>query len=171
MTRYVALLRGVSPANANMSDLRRCFEQAAGFSDVRTVLASGNVAFSARAASEETLARRCEGALQQALGRSFATQVRSSAHLRALLADDPFAGFGVEPGAKRVVTFLRGAGPMPALPIERDGVRILHARGREVFTAYLPHPKGPVFMTLLEKVFGSDITTRTLDTVARCAAA
>jgi hypothetical protein len=32
-------------------------------------------------------------------------------------------------------------------------------------------PKGPVFMSLLERTFGTDITTRTLDTVRKCASA
>src|SRR5258707_3906639 len=45
--RYAAFLRGVMPTNAKMPDLKRAFE-AAGFTDVRTVLASGNVVFSAR---------------------------------------------------------------------------------------------------------------------------
>ena len=40
MRRYVALLRGVSPLNAKMSDLRRAFGSA-GFADVRTILSSG----------------------------------------------------------------------------------------------------------------------------------
>jgi uncharacterized protein (DUF1697 family) len=56
MPRYLAFLRGVSPMNAKMSELKRCFE-AAGFTDVKTVLASGNVAFNARAASEAALER------------------------------------------------------------------------------------------------------------------
>jgi hypothetical protein len=34
-----------------------------------------------------------------------------------------------------------------------------------------PGPKGPVFMTFLERTFGKDITTRTLDTVRKCAMA
>jgi len=46
MQRYVAFLRGVSPMNCKMPELKRCFE-AAGFADVRTLLSSGNVAFSA----------------------------------------------------------------------------------------------------------------------------
>jgi uncharacterized protein (DUF1697 family) len=50
MPRYLAFLRGVSPMNAKMSELKRCFE-AAGYTDVKTVLSSGNVAFDARAAS------------------------------------------------------------------------------------------------------------------------
>ena len=42
-------------------------------------------------------------------------------------------------------------------------------RGREVFTTYLPTPKGPVFMTLIEKTFGKDVTTRTWDTIKKVA--
>jgi len=40
-----------------------------------------------------------------------------------------------------------------------------------VLGAYLPTPKGPVFMTLIEKTFGKDVTTRTWDTVAKVARA
>src|SRR3989442_485218 len=53
------------------------------------------------------------------------------------------------------------------LPIERDGARILFMTEREVFSAYMPTPKGPVFMVLLEKAFGKEVTTRTWDTVAK----
>ncbi|MDE2325144.1 MAG: DUF1697 domain-containing protein, partial [Betaproteobacteria bacterium] len=42
MPRYVAFLRGVSPMNARMPELKACFE-AAGFGAVRTLLSSGNV--------------------------------------------------------------------------------------------------------------------------------
>ena len=57
------------------------------------------------------------------------------------------------------------------LPIERDGASILKLAAGEVFTAYVPHPKGPIFMTMLERNFGKDITTRTFDTVRKCATA
>ncbi len=53
--------------------------------------------------------------------------------------------------------------------MELDGARILAVQGREAFTAYVPSPKGPVFMTLIEKTFGKDVTTRTWDTVAKVA--
>ena len=42
-------------------------------------------------------------------------------------------------------------------------------RGGEIYSAYLPTPKGPVFMTLIEKTFGKEQTTRTWDTVAKVA--
>jgi len=38
-----------------------------------------------------------------------------------------------------------------------------------VLSAYVPSADGPAFMRLLERVFGADITTRTLDTVRKCA--
>ena len=43
--------------------------------------------------------------------------------------------------------------------------------GEEVFSKYVPGPEGLVFMNLLERTFGSDITTRSLDTVKKCARA
>ena len=56
-----------------------------------------------------------------------------------------------------------------ALPIERDNARILKTTASEAFTCYVPGDNAPVFMTLIERTFGSDITTRTLDTVRKCA--
>jgi hypothetical protein len=43
--------------------------------------------------------------------------------------------------------------------------------GTEVFSAYVPSPRGPVFMTLIEKTFGTEVTTRTWDTVRKCVSA
>ncbi|HYP90220.1 MAG TPA: DUF1697 domain-containing protein, partial [Polyangiaceae bacterium] len=84
VTRYVALLRGVSPLNAKMPELARAFELAA-FTDVKTVLGSGNVLFSARAASEAALIKKAEAAMKQHLGSAFVTQVRAVEELRELL--------------------------------------------------------------------------------------
>lgn len=130
MPRYVAFLRGVSPMNARMPELKKCFESA-GFEDVRILLSSGNVAFSCRASKEPLPA-----------------------------------------AAKPVVTFLPAAlGSVPELPIELDGACIHEMRGLEVLVSYVPNQKGPVFMALLERTFGKNITTRTFDTVRKCAAA
>ena len=56
-----------------------------------------------------------------------------------------------------------------SLPIERHGARILSARNGEIFSAYLPGPRGPVFMTLIEENVGKEVTTRTWDTVKKVA--
>ncbi|NOU10736.1 MAG: DUF1697 domain-containing protein [Nitrospira sp.] len=171
MPRYVAFLRGVSPMNAKMPELKRCFE-GAGFTDIKTVLSSGNVVFNARAASEAALERKAEATMSKQLGRTFYTIVRPANALRELLEVDPYAAFRLPANAKRVVTFLREPHTAKlSLPIEVDGARILAMNGREIFTAYVPNPRGPVFMTLIEKTFGTNVTTRTWDTVKKCAKA
>jgi uncharacterized protein (DUF1697 family) len=172
MPRYVAFLRGVSPMNLKMAQLKACCE-AAGFTQVKTVLSSGNVVFDARAASDGAVERKLEAAMQDHLGRTFYTIVRRVDALRELLEADPFASFKTPPGAKRVVTFLReppAAGKLK-LPLEVELARILAIRGREILTAYVPQQNTPVFMNLIEKTFGKDVTTRTWDTVKKCAAA
>lgn len=171
MPRYVAFLRGVSPMNARMSELKECFE-GAGFTDVKTVLSSGNVAFSARAARQAALERKAEAAMARQLGRTFYTIVRPTDALRKLLEADPYAAFHLPVSAKRVVTFLREPhAAQVALPPEVDGVRVLAIKDLEVYTAYVPNPRGAVFMTLIEKTFGANVTTRTWDTVRKCATA
>jgi len=168
MPRYVAFLRGVSPMNAKMAELKRSFESA-GAKDVKTVLSSGNVVFSAPARSDIALARRAEAAMAKQLGRTFYTIVRRADVLRDMIEADPYAAFRLPANAKRVVTFLRDPNKAKlSLPLATDGVRILAMNRREIFTAYVPNPRGPVFMALIEKIFGSKVTTRTWDTVKKC---
>jgi uncharacterized protein (DUF1697 family) len=78
--------------NARMPELQRAFELA-GFTEVRTLLSSGNVVFNARTASTATLERKAEAAMKKALGHAFGTFVRSQDELARLLRKDPFAGY------------------------------------------------------------------------------
>src|SRR5215813_2290169 len=103
MPTYAAFLRGVSPLNAKMSELRKCLESA-GFTNVKTVLASGNVVFDTRSTSRASLERKLEAAMEADLGRVFATTVRSIEELEAILKSDPFKAFSLPPKAKRIVT-------------------------------------------------------------------
>jgi hypothetical protein len=84
----------------------------------------------------------------------------------------PFEAFSLPSEAKPVITFLRR--PFEAqldLPVEHGRASILKLARSEVLSAYVPDEKGPVFMSLLEKTFGKDITTRTLETVRKCSVA
>jgi len=154
--------------NAKMPELKRAFERA-GFAEVRTLLSSGNVVFSAPAAPIAELEQQAEAAMQKHLGSAFVTFVRPLSALRRLLASDPFAEFDLQPDSKRIVTFMRRKVKAPALPIERDGACILAVRGTEIFSAYTPSPRGPVFMQLLDKHFGKQTTTRTWETISKAA--
>lgn len=171
MARYVAFLRGVMPTNAKMTELKSCFERA-GYSNVKTVLASGNVVFNARTKSDTALARDIEAAMARYLDRTFYTIVRPVSRLQELIKSDPFAAFQLPPNAKKVVTFLREPHRSElSLPLETDSVRILAMNGREAFVVYVPKAKGAVFMVVIEKTFGTNVTTRTWDTVKKCTVA
>jgi uncharacterized protein (DUF1697 family) len=150
-----------------MSALKQCLETA-GFGQVKTVLGSGNVVFDSRAASRESLERRIEAAMKKGLDRVFATTVRSIEELAALRASDPYKSFDLAPKAKRIVTLLHEKPKSKMrLPIELDDAQILCVKGTEIFSAYIPNAKGPVFMNLIEKTFGKDLTTRTWDTIGK----
>lgn len=169
MPRYAAFLRGVMPTNCKMADLREAFE-AAGFTDVTTLLSSGNVVFSARVTSTAALQRKAEKAMHERFGQAFLTIVRPVNGLRKILESDPYRSFRPAPGAKRIITFLRERPSRTLkLPVEFQGARILAMQGGAIFSDYLPNPKGPVFMSLIEKTFGKEQTTRTWDTVAKVA--
>src|SRR5688572_20587901 len=167
MPRYAAFLRGISPMNAKMAELKRAFE-AAGFTNVATVLSSGNVVFDAERASVRALERRAEAGMQKHLGHAFVTIVRPVDGLKKLLRLNPFGAFKLPANAKRVVTFLRDKPTKELrLPIEMHGTQILTLKGGAIYSAYVPSPKGAAFMAVIEKALGKDITTRTWDTVAK----
>ncbi|MFC4310511.1 DUF1697 domain-containing protein [Steroidobacter flavus] len=171
MPRYVAFLRGVSPMNAKMPEVKKAFEKA-GFTNVKTLLSSGNVVFDSPSKSETALARKAEKAMQEHLDRSFLTIVRSTKALSELIDADPYSEFRLPAKSKHVVTFLREVPTAKlSLPIKLNEARILAVRGQEVLVSYVPQPGSPEFMRLIEKTFGTEITTRTLETVKKCAAA
>ncbi len=171
MPRYVAFLRGVSPLNAKMVDLKRAFE-AAGFSNVKTVLSSGNVAFDSPSRLETKLARQAEAAMAQHLDRTFYTIVRRQSFLHELIEADPYASFDLPANVKRIVTFV-GEPPVVkiALPIQARGMFILAMYQGVILGAYMPDPRGGGSLQLIEKMFGNQVTTRTWETVERCAKA
>lgn len=153
--------------NLKMPALKQALE-AAGFLEVKTLLSSGNVVFSTRRAVHPSIERKVEAAVLTGVGTRFPVILRSIEELSELLEADPYRGFRLPPEAKRVVTLLRAVPPSAVeLPIERDGARILSLRGRDLLSAYVPSPKGPVFMTLLEKAYGKDLTTRTWETLGK----
>lgn len=169
MARYIAFLRGVSPVIVKNAQLKHAFEEA-GFTDVRTVLSSGNVAFNSSTEPESKLARRAEEAMAKHLARSFYTIVRPSSFLRNLAETDPFMAINPPASAKRIVTFLGEQYPGSlSLPIEASDGWILAMYGGDVLSAYLPNAGGSAVMRLIEKVFGSKVTTRTWETVKKCA--
>lgn len=103
MPTYAAFLRSINVAGqrVKMDALTEAFT-AAGFTDVVTFQATGNVLFSAPRASRSDLERHLEATLGDALGFEVPTYVRTAGELRAVAAHDPFPPGDVASGAGRL---------------------------------------------------------------------
>jgi uncharacterized protein (DUF1697 family) len=112
-TRYIALLRGINVGGKNiikMAALRECLEKA-GFLDVRTYIASGNVLFTS---DDEllTVENSIDATLEQTFGYSGPTVVLSEKDFRTIVQEAP-NGFGTQPNTYHSdVIFLK----LPAEP-------------------------------------------------------
>ncbi len=90
-TRYVALLRGINVGGSNqvgMAQLKQTFERL-GFTDVRTVLASGNVVFRAGEKDLAKLAKRTELAIRADFGMRIKVVLRDQKSMVKLVKAIP----------------------------------------------------------------------------------
>ncbi|HXI02538.1 MAG TPA: DUF1697 domain-containing protein [Candidatus Saccharimonadales bacterium] len=106
MARYVALLRGVNNIGASkrvaMADLQALFEEL-GFRDVRTLLNSGNVVFSARRTASHGILARIRTGLARGLSLQASVILLSSREVTSVITGNPFHGPSVNPSALLVV--------------------------------------------------------------------
>ena len=113
MTRYVALLRGINVGRAkavSMAQLASVFSEM-GFTDVTTVLRSGNVVFGARAVASADAPVHIEAAVLAATGVHSSVLLLDSAEFLTILDTNPLVT-EVTDGSKSFVTFVTS---MPAL--------------------------------------------------------
>lgn len=91
MTIYIALLRAVNVGGTGklpMAELKSLCE-AAGFTQVQTYIASGNVVFDSGKSAAQVKAL-LETALEQYAGKPVAVLVRTAADMRSVLDSNPF---------------------------------------------------------------------------------
>jgi uncharacterized protein (DUF1697 family) len=123
-----------------------------GFTDVRPVLASGNIVFASTARSSAALEKKIEQALEKKLALKLDVMVRPRAELEAMLKGDPFDGATHSREQYLIVTF-RKDDPAPVFgKIVRE------------------ETDGAEFMVELEKRYGKRITTRTWNTIGKIVA-
>lgn len=109
--KHVALLRGINVGTAKsvaMAELAEVF-RGLGFSEVKTLLRSGNVIFEAGAALPATAASDIEEAVSEATGVRASVLVLDRDRFLAVAAADPLREVATD-GSKSFVTFL-GATP------------------------------------------------------------
>jgi uncharacterized protein (DUF1697 family) len=173
--RFAVLLRGIN-VGANkrvaMADLRRLLS-GLGFTDVRTLLQSGNAVFSFRRTKPEVLARRVEAAIRDELGLEVACIVRSREELEAVIAGNPL-GEVVTDGSKLLVVFLSGS-PDPKRLAEHNPIELAPDRirlGDRVVYQWCPDGilAAPPVGGFAEKHWSVTTTGRNWNTVTKLAA-
>ena len=113
MPRYIALLRGINVGNrrVKMNVLKAHFAELP-FTEVATVLASGNVLFTSPARSTDSLESKIALHLQKALGWPVPTLVRSQIELTKIVNEAPLGDlFTDRKDASTQVTFFQA--PLP----------------------------------------------------------
>lgn len=97
MTSHLALLRGINVGGKHllpMKDLAAIFE-AAGATEVRTLIQSGNVVYGAEAKVAAKLPGLVEAAIQKQLGFGAPVVTRSATQVAAALDASPFIARGI----------------------------------------------------------------------------
>ncbi len=171
--KFVALLRGINlgKRRIKMDQLSKDF-QAWGFSQVETVLASGNVIFESAEGNAEKVQASIETGFRDQYGWEVPTCIRSGEAIATLVAAEPFAD--IPDDFNQYVTFL-GSPPQTELELPYTSVegdyRILQLQPGYVISA-LDRSQGSGTldaMAVLEDFFGAEITTRTWKTVLKIA--
>jgi uncharacterized protein (DUF1697 family) len=161
---FIALLRAINVGGTGklpMSDLRWLCERA-GFRNVRTYIASGNVV-AERDGSEAEAKAALEAELGAYAGKPVGVIVRTGAEMAEVVADNPFPN---RSASRTVAIFLGHAPP-------RDGLKDLKGQANEEVRLgsreiYVHYPDG-IGRSKLRIPSARDGTARNVNTVAKLA--
>lgn len=175
MPRYFAFLRAINVGGrvVPMAELIRLFTKA-GVTDVKSYLASGNLAFTSRSSSPATLERKLEQAMAKALGYEVETFLRTEAELLAAHAHPAYSAKEMASAHTIAIGFMRtpldkaGLTRIAALANGEDEYR---ANGRELYQRNIVGlGQSKITGKMLERALGQPVTMRNIKTVAKLAA-
>jgi uncharacterized protein (DUF1697 family) len=143
MSLWAVFLRGINlgKRQMRMGELKACLETA-GFTEVKTILASGNVRLHADGEAS-TVRSKLEATIETQFGFPVGVVLRSEAELKAMLENHPFGR--LDPQADLTRHVLLFDQPLPAgITIEdRPGdTEVLRIDPREVYIAGYRQPNG-----------------------------
>jgi uncharacterized protein (DUF1697 family) len=169
--RWIALFRGINVGTAKriaMADLRALFE-GLGFTNVRTLLNSGNVVFDAPKVTSSDAAQRIENALQRRHGFTARVTILSAVDLDRAARENPLDVERCDPSRLLLAVWTGGddLARLKALAKERYDPEGFALGSR---AAYLWCPDGILASRIFKAIndaLGDRITTRNWATVAK----
>jgi uncharacterized protein (DUF1697 family) len=175
MGRFAVFLRGINVGGnkkIGMADLRALLADL-GYTEVATLLQSGNAVLTAAEKSPAKLARAIEAGISERFGMSVACFVRTPTELDAVIKADPFVGVADNP-SKYLVIFLDAA-PRADLAERVDPAGFLpeeYRVGEREIYMWLPNGQGESKLSevMLGRKSGITGTGRNWNTVTKVAA-
>lgn len=143
MPFWGAFLRGINlgKRQMKMTELKSCLE-AAGFAEVKTILASGNVRLEADG-GEAAIKQRLERAIEDQFGFKVGVILRSEDELLAMLDKHPFGTLNPKADLTRHVLLFDKALPKGLKIEERPSdTEIVRIDARELYIAAYKQPNG-----------------------------
>jgi len=135
MPSYIALLRAVNVGGTGklpMADLKALCEEA-GFTKVKTYIASGNVVFRS-SKTEAQVKKLLEGKLAAYAGKPVGVLIRTPAEMAAVVADNPFVNAAPN---RTLAIFLDDPPPANALGLAKNQtVEQMQLGQREIYIHY-----------------------------------
>ncbi len=171
-TKYVAFLRGINVGGNHklkMDELRNAFTSW-GFTNVKTILATGNIIFEA----QKTSAPELQAKIKDAFKMDVPIILWTIPEIQKLVKKDPFKGIPVTQQTRLYVTFLseksKSKMPIPYTSPEKN-FKILQFSDEAIFSVLtlVPYLGTTDAMRIVEKEFGKQITTRNWNTLVKIA--
>ena len=176
MTTYIALLRAVNVGgtSAVKMDAVRALVAGLGFTEVRSLLQTGNLVFTGKASGRAEVEGLIEAEAEKRLGLATTVMVRTAADWAEIITRNPFAEEARDDPSHLLVMPLKSAPAaeaetvLQAAVVGRERVRVIGD------AAYLVYPDGigrsKLTAVLAERKLGARGTARNWNTVMKLAA-
>jgi uncharacterized protein (DUF1697 family) len=172
MTTYVGLLRGINVGGNKkvaMADLRELIA-GLGFSDVKTLLQSGNVVFRGPARAPAKLEAQLEAALEKRLGMDVDFHVRTADEWKAIVKANPFTAEALKDPGHLLVSCFKAPldkANVKALQAAITGPETLEADGRHLYMTFPDGIGNSKALPLIDRKLAARGTARNWNTVRK----
>jgi len=175
MTTYIGLLRGINVGGNKMvamADLREMMT-ALGFTDVKTLLQSGNIVFRGAPKAPAKLESQLEAAIEQRLGLDVELHVRTMDEWRAVVDANPFPAAAKKDPSHLLLSCFKAPldkAAVKALQAAITGPETLNADGRHLYMVFPGGSGNSKAVGLGDRKLGARGTARNWNTVLKLAA-
>jgi uncharacterized protein (DUF1697 family) len=172
---YVALLRGINVGGYNkiaMADLRATLSKL-GFTNVATILQSGNAVFHGKATSTATLETVLEKGVAKHHGLTVEFHVRTADEWHAIVAANPFTAEAKKDPGHLLVSCYKAPidkARVKALQAAITGKERVHADGRQLYMTFPDGIGRSKAVPLVDRMLGAKGTARNWNTALKLAA-